>query len=399
MKKRLEALKKKLEAAQAKQQTVFDSMIENSTNESITAYEMATKAMHLIEDQINELEKKMVDNNGIEEGEQLEEGAQKGVRLTEEQQFFRNLVEAVAVGNTLTALVPTTIQSAIQAKRDSYSKLRQFCTVHPTTGNYTFSVEGNGLTVDYVGEGDEIDETSGTVTPVTLSAYKLAALVRISREATNDLAINLQQYIVDQVGKAMAKKEDYEILHGSGTAAGHMTGIITAIEDSLDEDDYVHETKVASEFAFADLKAFIDSLGDYKDTSVLILNRSIGSAITEFKDGSRYIFDPNKDLDNVRGLRVVYSKDMPSAITDESNIALAADMSYYHIADRQGMDMLTLIERYAEYDQVGLRFTERIDGKPALLDAFKLLRVKKAAGTEGEGGQTEPDPDPPSGEE
>jgi HK97 family phage major capsid protein len=71
---------------------------------------------------------------------------------------------------------------------------------------------------------------------------------------------------------------------------------------------------------------------------------------------------------------------MVSAVADGAVMILAADLSYYHIADRLGLTLTTLTERFATSDQIGILAKERIDGKPALLEAFKLLKVKAAQG-------------------
>ncbi len=367
----LKKLKEKLAALQAKQQEAFDKMIEASTDESIKAYEMATKAAKLVEDQINELEKKeLEDKGGVPGGGKLDEGSKP---LTEEQQFFKKLVEAVSVGTSLTALVPTTIQTAIQAKKDSISGLRRFCTVHPTSGNYTLTVEGNGVTVDYVGEGEEVGETDDKPNPVTLVAYKLGALTKITREAITDVAVNLQEYLVNQIAKAMAKKEDHEILFGTGSTGSHITGVMTnlaAVEAAKVE-------TAGATLAFNDILNLINALGDYGNSSILVMNLSTANLIKQMKDGNKYIFDPNQPLTVINGCQVVISKDVDTVAAGK-NVIVAGDFSYYHIADRQGLEIQTLLEKYATSGQVGILATERIDGKPSLNDAFRYLQVKSA---------------------
>jgi len=49
--------------------------------------------------------------------------------------------------------------------------------------------------------------------------------------------------------------------------------------------------------------------------------------------------------------------------------------SGYKIRDRAGMTMTRLVERYAEYDQVGILIKKRTGGQVTLPEAFCPLKV------------------------
>lgn len=341
----------------------FDAMIENASDENIKAYENilrmeeALKARELREAQ------KDVDLDTVKE-------KKEDKALIEAQAFAKKLREALAIGSTYTALVPTTIATEIQKKKYEHSLLRRYCTVHPSSGNYTITVEGNGVTVNYVAEGAAISDSTPTATPVQLGAYKLAALVKISREFVEDSAVDFVAYVVDLMAKGFALKEDAEILSGSGTNA--MTGVDTI---TMTEGTNLKTSTSTTAFTWAEFKAFLSLLKAYKRSSIVVLSQTTLDTIHEFKDGSSYIFPQNQEITEILGVKVVVSPDIDDCAAGKI-VAIAGDFSYYHIADRQDIQIKTLHELYANTDQIGIQATQRIDGKPALAEAFAFLKCK-----------------------
>lgn len=341
----------------------FDAMIENASDENVKAYENILKMEEALKAREIKEDQKKVDLDSIKE--KAEDKA-----LTEAQAFTRKLREALAIGGTYTALVPTTIATTIQKKKYEHSLLRRYCTVHPSTGNYVITVEGNGVTVGYVAEAGALSDSTPTATSVTLGAFKLAALVKISREMVEDSAVDFVNYVVELMAKGFALKEDAEIISGSGSSA--MTGVDTI---TMVENTNLKTSSSTTSFTWAEFKTFLGLLGPYKRSSIVLMSQATLDAIHEFKDGSNYIFPQNQEITEILGVKVVISPDM--ADCGAANlVAIAGDFSYYHIADRQDLQFKILNELYAGNDQIGIMATQRIDGKPALDAAFAFLKCK-----------------------
>jgi HK97 family phage major capsid protein len=367
----LKKLKAQLEALQTKQQEAFDKMIETSNDASIAAYEASIRACNVIEEQISALEKKALNTAGVPGGANNDN--QDLGNMTEGQKFFRKMAEAVAIGSTYTGLVPNEIQDAVQKKIEKYGIFRKYCTVHKTTGTYTLTVEGTGVTTAYVAEAGVISDSTPTAAVVQLGAYKLAALVKVSKEMISDVALNFQEYIIELIAKSMAKFEDYEIIFGTGSSNSHMTGAqVTATADT----DADVATSTASTLAWTDVVALVNALGEYAKSPncVLVMNPAIANAIKVMTDDSHYIFPPNEPLKEILGVKVETYSEMPVK-ADSAKIILGGDFSFYHIADRQEIEITTLNELYAANDQIGIKAVKRIDGKLALSSAFKYLLV------------------------
>lgn len=341
----------------------FDAMIENASDENVKAYENILKMEEALKAREIKEDQKKVSLDVVKEKEEKK-------ALTESEKFVKGLREALAIGNTYTALVPTSIATTIQKKKYEYSNLRKYCTVHPTSGNYTITVEGNGVTVAYVAEAGSISDSTPTATPITLGAYKLAALVKISNEMIADTAVDFVEYVTTLMAKGFALKEDQEILSGSGSNA--MTGVdeITMVESTN-----LKTSSSTTSFTWAEFKAFLGLLGAYKRSAIVVLSQATLDAIHEFKDGSNYIFPQNAEISEILGVKVVVSPDMADCGAGNL-VAIAGDFSFYHIADRQDLQIKTLNELYAGNDQTGIVATQRIDGKPALDAAFAFLKCK-----------------------
>ena len=378
--KKKEQLQKRLEAIEKKVEETFAKMLETSADEDVKKYEMLKDQADAIQEEIENIE-------ALEEKETLDKGGvpgeiQKGMKngtLSESEKFCKKIVEAVSLGTTFTGTMPREMASMVQKKKENLARIRGLCTIHQATGDYTVMVEGADVTVDYVDEAAAIGETSPTIEPLSLSAIKLAAIVKVSREYIEDLAVDVMAYITDKLARGFAKKEDFEILFGGGSALGQkkrMRGIITRVTPAK-------TVNAASETAITweEVKRTIMALGPYQGTAHLVMNQSTCNEISLFKDEKGdYLFPQNERLTQIMGIPIVITDVIPAMATGGTAI-VAGDFSYYHIMDRETLETTVLTERYADTDQVGIRTVERIDGD-CVGDAFAVLYMKAASGVD-----------------
>lgn len=365
---RSELLKKQLEQVEEAMSKAFSKMLETSTDEDVKKYENLCTQVERIKGQLDEAE-------AIEEkrnGSRMPEGRDLDNSLDEKVKFVKSIREAVAKGTTFSGLIPRDVATSIQMKKAELAKLRGYCSTHQATGDYTVYIEGNDVSVAYVGEGSAITESTPTVAPIGLSALKLGALIKVSSEYINDLAVDVLSYLVEKIAKAFAEKEDEEILFGAGTASSK-----TAIR-GIDSNTSVASTTAASATAFTwkEVKATIQALKAYRQNAILVMNSTTLDAIHEFKDGDKYIFDQNTQITQIMGCRVVLCDRMPTVAAGKT-VIIAGDFSYYHLMDRQDLTVKTLYELYAANDQVGITAIERIDGDFSPF-AFSKLVMKSA---------------------
>lgn len=365
-------IKTMIEQAQSAMQNAFAKMLESSSEEDIKKYENLCAQMEKLNAQLKEAEAQEERDNLFSEKKTPIQLAEKDKSsLDEKVQFVKALREAVAKGSTFSGLIPRDVAHTIQEKKAKIAKLRGYCTVHQATGDYTVYVEGDDVSVAYVGEGSAITETTPSIKPIGLSALKLGALIKVSSEYIEDLAVDVLGYLTDKIAKGFAEKEDSEILFGAGTTSSKtaMRGIDTGSIGTV-------TTASATAFTWAEVKKTIQTLKAYRENAILVMNSTTLDAIHEFKDGSNYIFDQNTEIKSIMGCPVVISDKMPTAAAGKT-VIIAGDFSYYHIMDRDGLTVKTLYELYAANDQVGITAIERIDGD-FVADAFAKLVMKTA---------------------
>ena len=293
--------------------------------------------------------------------------------LSERAQFAKKLREALGnmpTGSTIA--VPLEVSAEIERKRNEISKLRRFCTVHPCTGNYTLQVEGTGVTVSYVAEHAAIGDGTPTINAISLTAYKLGALVKMSNEFIQDEAADIVAYITNLIADGFAKMEDSEILNGTGSSYNHMTGIVPSCSANT------VTCATAKTVTWKEVKTTIQKLTKgYRNNATCVMSQELADAIHEMKDGSNYIFPQNEPISTILGIPVVISADLGNLESGKA-MMVVGDFSYYHIADRKDLTVKKLEELYAQNDQTGVLAVQRIDGKPSQVEAFAVL-VSKAA--------------------
>lgn len=367
-----EMLIKMREQLSKKVEESFAKFMETANDEDVKAYDNLSEQLAKLDEQIAAIEAQELKNSG----KTVVVDEEKNQKYTKEsREWAKKVTEAIAVGGTYTSLIPAEISRQIVEKLNDYGRLYNRTTKHLISGTYTFAVEGTEASVAYVAEAGSVTETTPALTPVTLSAWNLAALVKLSKEVVRDPAVDFIDWVITALGKGFAKKLDAEILAGTGSASYHITGIITALAAESETPHIITDSTASGNFTWANLKKVLAKLGEYRNGGVLIMQQGTADYIHEFKDNSQYIFDQNRPLESIWGMPVIICSQMQAMGTDGNYPVLAANLAYYHVGIRQDIESSVLNELYAANRQVGIVSDMRVDGKPALLDAFVALKT------------------------
>lgn len=293
-----------------------------------------------------------------------------GRKISEEsEKFIKDLREAVQLGTRFVGSLPTEMATAIQTKMEQLAGIYSRCSIHKASGDYVVVVESEVVTVSYTAESAAISETSPNLKPIKLSALKLAGLARISSEMLSDLAVDVMSWITNEFAKAFARQMEHEILLGPGTDGDKtkIRGIITNSTNTV-------TAASATEVTWEEVKKTVQAIKGYRTGATIVVSQQIHDQIHSFKDGSKYMFDQTRNIERIMGCPVLISDQMP-AIAGGKAALVVGNFAYYHIADRQDVTIRVLEERYAEYDQVGIKATKRVDGD-FVREAFAVLNMK-----------------------
>ena len=270
-------------------------------------------------------------------------------------------------------LVPDEYEKTLVDKLQEENIFRKIANVINTaTGDRKIPVVASKGTASWVDEEGQISESDDSFAQVTIGAYKLGTLIKVSNELLNDSVFQLESYISNEFARRIGNKEEDAFFNGDGQ--GKPLGIFAATGGA----DIGHTTASATAITADEVIDLYYSLkAPYRKNAVWVLNESTVKAIRKLKDGSgNYLWQPsltNGEPDTLLGKPVYTSSYVPEIAAGAKTIAFG-DFKYYWIADRQGRVFKKLSELYAVTDQTAFVGTQRVDGKLILTEAIKVLK-------------------------
>ena len=261
--------------------------------------------------------------------------------------------------------VPTPLASELINLVEEYGVARSACR-RVVMGSLTWSVPKllGHSTIYYPAEAGSITASDLTFGQVTLTAKKMAGLVKMSTEISEDAIISMTDTIVRDLAWGFAKAEDENLFGLNG-----VTGDILAA--GIDADGNVAEHTVANVPALEldDLTKVVVAAGQERG-----LNHKWYMNATLFNGQIRDLLNAAGGNTNVNlqggvapsllGYPVEFVSAMPgnSAAASGDMLAAFGDLSVSHyFGDRRALNFNVLNELFAVNDQVGIICTQRID--------------------------------------
>ena len=246
--------------------------------------------------------------------------------------------------------------------------------IQTASGDRKIPVVASKGTASWVDEEGAIPESDDAFGQVSIGAYKLATMIKVSEELLNDSIFNLESYIAREFARRIGAKEEESFFIGNGT--GKPTGIFNATGGAELGVTAASATAITVD-EIMDL--FYSLKSPYRKNAVFVMNDSTVKAIRKLKDGNgQYLWQPSISAgqpDTILNRPVKTSAYVPTIAAGAKTIAFG-DFGYYWIADRQGRSFQRLNELYAATGQVGFKATQRVDGKLILSEAIKVLKMK-----------------------
>lgn len=272
-------------------------------------------------------------------------------------------------------LVPDEFERTLVKALEEENIFRSLANVITTSsGDRKIPVVATKGTASWVDEEGTIPESDDSFGQVSIGAYKLATLIKVSEELLNDSAFDMEAYISREFARRIGNKEEEAFFTGDGSgkptgifaaSGGAQLGVTTAGATAITMDEVLD--------LFYSLKA------PYRNRAVFVMNDATIKAIRKLKDGQgQYLWQPSIQAgtpDTILNRPLYTSSYVPTIEAAAKTIAFG-DFSYYWVADRQGRVFKRLNELYAVTGQVGFVATQRVDGKLILPEAIKVLQQK-----------------------
>ena len=315
-------------------------------------------------------------------------GARKDGRASDEyRRCFWNLmrskaampeiVNALQIGTDSEGgyLVPDEYERTLVEALEEENIFRQLAKVIQTSsGDRKIPVVASKGTAAWIDEEGAFTESDDSFSQVSIGAYKLGTMIKVSEELLNDSVFDLESYIAREFARRIGAKEEEAFFSGNGSGkplgflaatGGAQTGVIAASTSAITADELID--------LFYSLKS------PYRKNGVWLLNDATIKTVRKLKDSNgQYLWQPAlvaDTPDTILGRPVKTSAYMPAIAAAAKSVAFG-DFGYYWIADRQGRSFKRLGELYATTGQVGFLGSQRVDGKLILPESIKVLAQK-----------------------
>ena len=270
-------------------------------------------------------------------------------------------------------LVPDEYERTLIEALEDQNIFRQLAhVIHTSSGERKIPVVASKGTASWIDEEAQYPESDDAFGQVSIGAYKLATMIKISEELLNDSVFDMPAYIAKEFARRIGAAEEEAFFTGNGTGkplgilaatGGAETGVTAAAADKITMDEVID--------LFYSLRA------PYRRNAVFIMNDATVKALRKLKDGQgQYLWQPSITAgtpDTILNRPVYTSGFMPTLATGNKTI-LFGDLGYYWVADREGRSFKRLNELYAPTGQVGFLASQRVDGKLILPEAVKVLK-------------------------
>ena len=298
--------------------------------------------------------------------------------LTAMRTRFRNISNVLQEGNDQQGgyLVPVEYDNRLIDVLNEENIMRSLATKITTSGDHKINIAATKPAAAWIEEGGALTFGDATFDQIMMDAYKLHVAIKVTEELLYDAAFNLEGYIIDQFGKALANAEEDAFLNGDGK--GKPMGVF----DTTNGGQYNTTTSTANISADDIINLVYTLKRPYRKSAAFITNDKTLASLRKLKDNNgAYLWQPSLtagEPDRLFGYAVYTSQFAPEASAGKAAMAFG-DFSYYNIGDRGSRSMQELKELFAGNGMVGYVMKERVDGRLILPEAVQILKMKGTA--------------------
>ena len=246
--------------------------------------------------------------------------------------------------------------------------------IKTSSGDRKIPVVASKGTAAWLDEEVAYPESDDAFGMISIGAFKLATMIKVSEELLNDSVFDIASYIAKEFARRIGAKEEEAFFVGDGSgkptgllanSGGAELGVTAASATAITLDEII------------DLYYSLKS--PYRKNSVFLMNDTTVKAIRKLKDSTNnYLWQPSITAgapDTILN-RPVYTSSYVPALAASAKAIAFGDLGFYWVADRQGRSFKRLNELFAATGQVGFIASQRVDGKLILPEAVKVLQMK-----------------------
>ena len=282
-------------------------------------------------------------------------------------------------------LVTEELERAVNRGVRNVSPIRAIAQVRRVSGSvYKKPFAITGAESGWIAETAARPETdTPTLAELAFPTMELYAMPAATSALLDDAAVDIDEWIADEVRDSFAIQEGTAFVTGNGTAKPKGFLDYTKVANaswSWGNIGYI-TTGAAGAFPATDPgDKLIDLVytvkSGYRANGTFVFNRATQAVIRKMKDGDgNYLWQPAAkagDASTLMGFPVAESEDMPNIAADSYAIAFGDFRRGYLIVDRAGIRILR--DPYSAKPYVLFYTTKRVGGGVQDFDAIKLLK-------------------------
>lgn len=232
------------------------------------------------------------------------------------------------------------------------------------------------------GQGTTLAGTDPTFLSMTLDAYKYGELVKVSSEVVEDSAIDIVGFITRDVGRALGRKIDTDLVTGSGS--GKPNGIMTAIGGagtiatggSLIDPTYEK---------LVDLKYSVNDEYRNGGSAAWLMNDLTAGVLSKIRDGAggttgAVMWEPSLTAGLANGApdrllgHPVYTDPNVASLASDAKVVAFGDFSAYYVRTVGPVRLERDDSRFFDTDEVAIRGKWRVDGDCIDTTAINVIK-------------------------
>jgi HK97 family phage major capsid protein len=307
-------------------------------------------------------------------------GATDGLRALE--------TKAMTIGSNPDGgyLVPPEIETHIGERLTAISPIRSIAGVRTISGNvYKKPFMLTGPAVGWVGETDARPQTaSPTLDSLSFPAMELYAMPAATATLLEDAAVNIDQWLAQEVEQVFAVQEGTAFVTGDGVNKPKGFLSYTTVANASwtwGNVGYIASGAAGAFAASNPSDVLIDLVyavkAGYRQNGVFVMNRKTQATVRKFKDSTgAYLWQPPAIAGGKASLMtfpVIEAEDMPDVAANSLSIAFGDFNRGYLVVDRAGVSVLR--DPYMAKPYVLFYTTKRVGGGVQDFDAIKLLKM------------------------
>ena len=260
-------------------------------------------------------------------------------------------------------LVPDSFDKQIIDGLRDENVLRRISRVVKTEHSLRIPITDETGTAQWISEEHPFVDSDVSFDQVTLDAFKLGTLIKVSEEMLEDCAVNMERYLKKEFVCRIADAEEEAFLCGNGV--GKPLGL-------------VHQAKEVPVSGMLNFDTIIDLYYAlprlYRDNATFLCSENAYRELRKIKTAAGH--NLWTDPDELLGCPIYTSRYLDDIVPGGMPI-LFGDFSFFWIGERGKTTLRRLNERYADRGQIGFQMHERVDAKLIRPEAMCCLKIKE----------------------